>query len=248
MKLIKIFFGLLLMCGIYSSLASCDSIASHIDEISSASTTDMENIDSDSSLNESEQIHINEPSDCFEGMDAYNQYIEKTKLPEDFVSYAMLQSIGEFESLLFPTSGDTSYYIYYLIDENGFPLVIYIEHIDDGEISDGKISADSDTIILQKVLESGMAFNSEYKSKKVLINNIEYTYTSDGDLRYVSTVVGNNVIRVGADSVFDPSTKKFVRLKLSDYEIQNNNLVGYMLLGNPENIDLVSHLLAETSE
>lgn len=67
----------------------------------------------------------------FWNYDDYNEFIHSTELPSDFVPYEAVASIGKFDGFVCLTDArqnDYGQYMYDLIDDNGFNLMLYVDH------------------------------------------------------------------------------------------------------------------------
>ena len=115
---------------------------------------------------------VEEPSTSLESYEVYCNYIlnNKSCLPEGFVTYEMLSSIGEFKSLVFPNDYDMEYYQYQIIGDDGFPIAVYVDHRN-SENSSPNIST-KQPVYLDKFPSDNMTYSERYKSETVVYNDI----------------------------------------------------------------------------
>ena len=191
---------------------------------------------------------VYEPSTRLESYGDYCEYIEihDQALPDDFITYEKLSSIGEFDLLIFSVSGDHTFYQYILNGEGGFKIVVSIEHYTEEEKKVLNASTTNQPIQLQNLPSSNMIYTSVYKSQAVIYNGIQYSYNSDGELRALMIWIDNIRIYFYPDDVFvcDDSGKviDFVRLSFADYKPTSENIIMCLFSGNQENMDIAASL------
>ena len=229
------------------SLVSCNLNNNHgnIEETSktesmiSDETTNLQN--DENNMND----EVEEPSTSLESYEVYCSYIlnNKSYLPEGFVTYEMLSSIGEFKSLVFPNDYDMEYYLYQIVAEDGFPIVVYIDHRN-SENSSPNISTEQ-PVYLDKFPSGNMTYSEQYKSETVVYNDIEYRYNADGDLGRIVIKIGKIEISFWPDATFVPNSNggSFVYMKkFADYKSKEENILTQLLSGNRDNAYLESIL------
>lgn len=188
---------------------------------------------------------VEEPSTSLESYEVYCNYIlnNKSCLPEGFVTYEMLSSIGEFKSLVFPNDYDMEYYQYQIIGDDGFPIAVYVDHRN-SENSSPNIST-KQPVYLDKFPSDNMTYSERYKSETVVYNDIEYRYNADGDLGRIVIKIGKIEISFWPDATFVPNSNggSFVYMKkFADYKSKEENILTQLLSGNRDNAYLESIL------
>ena len=191
--------------------------------------------DSQQSIEDNTDIDIDEPSNILTDYNDYCEYIDNNAklLPEDFVSYEQLASLGEFQCLTFSIASDHSYYIYDIKTSDGFLITAFIKHDD---MNSSNISTEEITVLQSK--PANLLQTSSYKSQKVSYKNIQYTYNSDGELRYVSTHIGDIKLTFSPGAVYDVDTNKFVYMRFADYKSVSENILVCLLSGNEKNASI----------
>ncbi len=180
-------------------------------------------------------IDVEPISTILTSLTAYQEYIASNKMPDDFISYEKLSSVGEFESLTFRESGNHFYYHYTLIAKDGFEVMINISRLSEGETLVSNDVSGREIIYPEKITEKDICYNKENSNKIVVYNRIAYRYDRDGELQYVSVICGNYMIHF---SVFNDM--KY--MKFSDYKSDSENILTRILSGNRENVSFESEL------
>lgn len=243
MKLkIKILAILTLLC-IFST-TSCDFVNTEFNKLSNNSTENgnMQHVGESEikiEVSETEEIDVDTVSIYLSSVEEYNKFIETVDLPNDFITYDMLQDIGELNSFVVPDGDYLMYYGYHLLDENGFSIDVFITHLAQSE---GGSLESTDTAKLQAKPISGFLNGQKFDQEKVFYNNIEYTYNSNGTLRYITTVVNNIKISVSPSSVYDSASGKVVALDFVDYKPVGENLITHLISGNEAEVDIARYL------
>ena len=184
------------------------------------------------------------------------------RLPEGFVEYDRFAMLGEFEYFTGPGFSPLSRYSYVCRDEDGFRLSIYICHLA-LESEEGEIVDDID-VYREKIVPH--AYNSNFENPIILynpkishpddaaklgnlayqpgyevisLNNVHYQYTSEGYLRYMTTIVEGLLISfsvyVGPDE----------NVTFNDYAPEEENFVVRMLRGEDVSEELRTILAGE---
>lgn len=217
--------------------SSCVQTNGDSEHKSEASTINDETID--------ENLNVDAESIYLSTFEQYSSFIKSIDLPDDFISYSMLEEIGTFHSFVVPSSDYLSYYGYHLMDENGFQVDIFVTHFDKKpEIG----TFDTETVQLQIKPATGFLSGKNFESKKVSYNDIQYTYDSAGSLRYITTVLGDVMISVSPGSMFDNNSKKVVEMDFVDYKPSTANLVTYLIDGNESHLDIARYLASKNQQ
>lgn len=221
-------------------------------DIDTALGDNMDNVEMDSvaegkSDTETEpNIDVDPISTILTSLTAYQEYIASNKMPEDFISYEKLSSVGEFDSLTFRESGNHFYYHYNLISENGFAIMINISRLDKGETLVSGDRSGRKIVYPDTIIEEKICFDEQNSNKIIVYNDIAYRYDTKGELQYVSIISGNYMISFSPQSTYIESQKEFVGMKFSDYKAENENILTCLLSGNEKREDISSFLNGTT--
>lgn len=104
----------------------------------------------------------------------YTEFLDSTDLPDDFVSYAKIESIGDFSALVFLSDayrGDYSSYMYSLVDSEGFEMSLYVDHGERNLITQSPIS---------NVNKTNMREQLDTSKGVYVFDNIKYSYLTEG--------------------------------------------------------------------
>lgn len=138
MKL-KIISSFLLLC-ILSSMCSCNTYGNNnsinSDSINQNTESDIINETVTESQTESQTLDIDIIVDYVSltlcSKQEYDYFVNSYDMPDNFITYDMLNELGEFQALFFPIHPRTNNslnYVYSLVDESGFELTLYVDPV-----------------------------------------------------------------------------------------------------------------------
>ena len=163
---------------------------------------------------EIDKPNIELPDVSFYSKEAYTEFLNSVELPDDFVSHDKIDAIGDFDALIFLSAAyqnDYSWYMYGLVDSEGFKITLYVDHRDEVLSTKNSVS---------NVNKTNMRLLPD-TSKNVCVyvsNNMEYTYIS-GKLQSLSWKTQNITYTLCASGT----------PMLSDYPLTESTFVGKML-------------------
>ena len=163
---------------------------------------------------ETDKPNIELPDVSFYSKEAYTEFLNSVELPDDFVSHDKIDAIGDFDALIFLSAAyqnDYSWYMYGLVDSEGFEITLYVDHRDEVLSTKNSVS---------NVNKTNMRLLPD-TSKNVCVyvsNNMEYTYIS-GKLQSISWKTQNITYTLCASGT----------PMLSDYPLTESTFVGKML-------------------
>lgn len=172
---------------------------------------------------------------CLESADKYNEYIKKTEIPQDFLYYEQIKSLGRFNGISFlcPYSQlNYNSYSYSITDENNY---IYNFYVDNGIIKTKdccKIAKKINTLSndLRTCEETGVCYAE--------IGKAEYTYIF-GKLSSISWINGNKTMAVVRNGELG---SEFPEAMFSDYPINSKETVLSKLLSKDTAADMIEKL------
>ena len=151
----------------------------------------------------------------FYSKEAYTEFLNSAELPDNFVSHDKIDDIGDFDALVFLSEAyhlrDYSWYMYTLVDSEGFEITLYVDHRDRVLSTKTPVSNvnKTDMRLLPDASENVCVYVS---------NNMEYTYIS-GKLHSISWETQNITYILCASGT----------PMLSDYPLTDSTFVGKML-------------------
>ncbi len=228
---------LCLLCAVSCNLTdtNINNLEDSLTESSYAKDTNTDN----------EDLDIDAESIYLTSVEEYYKFIETDVMPNDFITYDMLKDIGDLQSFVIPDRDYLSYYGYHLSDENGFLIDVFITHLEEAE--KGSLVA-TDTVQLQAKPIEGFLYGKEFDNNKVFYNDIQYTYSSNGSLRYITTIINSVKISISPSSIYDSDLGKVVELDFVDYKPSTENLITYLISGNEDNVDIARYLAGKSQK
>ena len=124
--------------------------------------------------------------------DEYCKYVASAKLPESFIHYSQIESIGEFKRFVtFPY--DQSEGVYFLTDANGVEFMLYYDPIEDSQ---------SDLQQLSTTSSVDMRTYSESTKGVVSIGAVNFQYLN-GELLSIEWSTDSSLLTLYADNFKD---------------------------------------------
>lgn len=183
------------------SLISCDFTGSNNESIDSSSNKSSETseqiaLSDDNTDKDTLSEEVEAPLLTLSSIEEYEKFIDKVRLPADFLFYEDIKEIGEFECLVIKSYYDTGEYnkvFYTLRDSEGNRLSLNYAPYDSKEEEDTSIITSG--INAENLRKLNNTQNGIYIS-----NGIQYKYVS-GLLLSVSWITGNYQITITGDSM-----------------------------------------------
>ena len=158
-----------------------------------------------------------------ESVKEYTDLTNSKKLPENFVTYEKINTLGVFKNLIFLSdtqANDYSSYVYTLVDSSGYEIAMYIDNLIEDDVI---VSTDA----IANINANDMRTISNKASGIFKTDGITYRYVS-GELLSISWIDQGISFRVCGSST------------LSDYPTTQSTFVGKML-----NTNVATHAIGE---
>ena len=136
---------ILLLCSICLAMYACN-MNDATDEVNQSDSTEQQiaNPSAGDNQHDAESLYTGEQQDeiikpqegerpllTFESENEYVEFLDLNEMPDDFVTYDKIKTIGTFECLVFLSDAyaeDYSSYMYSLVDSEGFGITLYVDH------------------------------------------------------------------------------------------------------------------------
>lgn len=183
---------ILLLCSICLAMCACNMNAP--DEVNQSDSTEQQiaNPSAGDNQHDAESLYTGEQQDeiikpqegehpllTFESENEYAEFLDLNEMPDDFVTYDKIKTIGTFECLVFLSDAyaeDYSSYMYSLVDSEGFGITLYVDH------SEGVLS-NLDSV--SNLHGTDMRMLSDTRSGVFTSDGLKYQYVS-GELLSIS--------------------------------------------------------------
>ena len=168
------------------------------------------------------------------------------RLPEGFVEYGQFAMLGEFEFFTGPGISPMSNYHYKYRVKDGVSVHMSIRHLA-LELEEGEIVDDVD-VYREKICPyaydpkishpsaaklGNLAYQPKYEV--ISLNNVHYQYTSEGYLRYMTTIVEGLLVSFTTNS----------EITFNDYAPEEENFLVRMIRGEDVSEELRTILAGE---
>lgn len=173
---------------------------------SNTEPTDTNPTDTDQDDSIPDDTIIDIPLVTLESKDAYTKFLNSVKLPNDFVSHDKIDAIGDFATLVF-LSNDGLWYVYSLVDSEGYKCALYVDHRDEVLSTESSVS---------NVTNANMRLLSDESKGSYVSDSIVYKYIS-GKLFTISWKEQNITYTLMGNSL------------LYDYPLTDSTFIGKML-------------------
>lgn len=219
---------ILLLCSICLGICACNMNAPNEVNQSDSIEQQIANPSAGNNQHDAESLYTGEqqneiikpqegerPLLTFESENEYAEFLDLNEMPNNFVTYDEIKTIGIFECLVFLSDAyaeDYSSYMYSLVDSEGFGITLYVDH------NQGVLS-NSDSV--SNLHGTNMRMLSDTRSGVFISEGLKYQYIS-GELFSISWKTQNINYTLCA----------FGEAMLSKYPISESTFVGKMLNSN----------------
>lgn len=227
-------------------VASCDLQGSVETDQQTTAETNKLAIAGDNAVSGDSNIDIDPVFVVLTDINEYRKYIAQHEMPNDFIAYEKISSVGEFSSLTFRESHFN--YHYELVDKNDFIIVMSVSRLQPGEdLISGDVSG-REVLRPDKLETVNVVFNKKCANKIVLFNDIKYNYDLEGTLKSISFIAGEYKITFEAGSVYNAEEGKYDQMSFADYTPETENVLTMLLSGNENNVSIESILDVKTTD